>query len=98
MNPIATKPHYRLRVGKLADGRRAFAIATVCISAMGDYPSVSVWVNEPGSLHNLSLVRDRSYVRRGTSEYRRLFAMILNGEEHKLTGCPALIAQELGWF
>ena len=98
MSKTKVKAHHRLRVGKLEDGRRAFAIATTCISAMGDYPLVEVWVNEPGGLHNLSLVRCRNYVDRGTREYRRLFGMILEGEDRPLTGCPAKIAQELGWF
>jgi hypothetical protein len=98
MTTTCVEPHYRLRVGKLADGRRAFAVATRCISALGDYPVVTVWVNDPKDLHRLALLRDRPYVRKGTAEYRRLFAMILDGEERELTGCPLQIAQELGWY
>ena len=49
----------RLLVGHLADGRRAFAIATNCISALGDYPVVSVWVNDHEDSHGLALLRDR---------------------------------------
>jgi hypothetical protein len=98
MSTTCIKPHYRLRVGRLADGRRAFAVATRCISALGDYPVVSVWVNDPEDSHGLALLRDRPYVRKDSAEYQRLFAMILNGEERELTGCPLQIADELGWF
>ena len=51
--------------------RRAFAIATRCISALGDYPVVTVWVNDPEDSHGLALLRDRPYVKRDTREYRQ---------------------------
>ena len=35
---------YRLCIGRLADGREAFARAGYCISALGDYRFVDVWV------------------------------------------------------
>jgi len=92
------EPHRRLLVGKLSDGRRAFATAADCISALGDFPIVNVWVNDPEDSHGLALLRERHYVKRGTREYRQLFALILDGEERELNGCALEIAQELGWF
>jgi len=86
----------RLLVGHLADGRRAFAVATNCVSAMGDYPCVTVWVNDPEDSHGLALLRDR-HVHQDSAEGRELFAMILEGQEKELTGCPVDAAIAEGW-
>ena len=53
-------------------------------------------MNSPKDSHGLALLRDR-HVHQESAEGRELFAMIFEGQEKELTGCPLNVAIEEGW-
>lgn len=88
---------YRLRVGRLADGREAFAKAGYCISALGDYRFVEVWVRNRQSYGGAKLCRERNYAPPGSPGYREMFALV-QGVDKRVPGTmPIRICQRLGW-
>jgi len=89
---------YRLRIGRLADGREAFAKAGYCISALGDYRFVEVWVRNRQHYGGMALLVDRPHAAPGSRSYREAFAMIVKGRDKRVPGTmPIRIAQQLGW-
>jgi hypothetical protein len=89
---------YRLRIGRLTDGREAFAKAGYCISALGDYRFVEVWVRNRQRYGGMALLADRPHAGPRTRSYREAFAMIVKGREKRIPGTmPIRIAQQLGW-
>ena len=89
---------YRLRIGRLPDGQEAFAKAGYCISALGDYRFVEVWVRSRQAYGGMKLYRDRNYAPPGSLGYREMFAMIVSGTDKRVPGMmPIRIAQQLGW-
>ncbi len=89
---------YRLRVGRLADGREAYARAGYCISALGDYRFVDVWVRDRRSYGGAKLYRERDYAPPGSPGYREMFALIVKGTDRRVPGMmPIHIAHDLGW-
>ncbi len=89
---------YRLRIGQLADGREAYARAGYCISALGDYRFVEVWVRDRQAYGGAKLYRERNYARPGSPGYRELFALIAKGTDKRVPGMmPIQIAHILGW-
>ena len=57
---------YRLCIGRLADGREAFARAGYCISALGDYRFVDVWVRNRQAYGGARLHMERNYAPPGS--------------------------------
>ena len=89
---------YRLRVGRLADGREAYARAGYCTSALGDYRFVEVWVRNRQSYGGAKLYRERNYAPPGSPGYREMFALIVKGKDKRVPGImPIRIAHNLGW-
>ena len=89
---------YRVRIGRLADGREAFAKAGYCISALGDYRFVEVWVRDPDAYSGMKIYRERNYAAPGSPVYREMFALIVKGKDKRLPGMmPIRLAQRLGW-
>ncbi len=89
---------YRLRVGRLADGREAYARAGYCTSALGDYRFVEVWVRNRQSYGGAKLYRERNYAPPGSPGYREMFALIVKGTDKRTAGMmPIRIAHNLGW-
>jgi len=89
---------YRLRIGRLVDGREAFAKAGYCISALGGYRFVEVWVRDRQAYGGMKLYRERNYAPPATLGYREMFAMIVKGADKRVPGMmPIGIAQQLGW-
>ena len=88
---------YRLRVGRLADGREAFAKAGYCISALGDYRFVDVWVRDPEAWGGMRLFQERNYAPPGSPGYREMFALVKGQDKRIPGGMPIVIAQRLGW-
>ena len=89
---------YRLRIGRLADGREALAKAGYCISALGDYRYVDVWVRDCRAYGGMKLYRERSFAPPSTRGYREMFALIVKGTDKRVPGMmPIRIAQQLGW-
>jgi len=89
---------YRLRVGRLADGRQAFAKAGYCISALGDYRYVDVWVRDKDAYGGIRLYRERPHAPPGSPGYREMFALVKRGRDKRIPGTmPIRIAQSLGW-
>jgi hypothetical protein len=88
---------YRLRVGRLADGREAFAKAGYCISALGDYRFVEVWVRNRRSYGGAQLYRERNHAPHGSPGYREMSALV-KGTDRRIPGMmPIRICQRLGW-
>ena len=88
---------YRLRVGRLADGREAFAKAGYCISALGDYRFVDVWVRDPEAWGGMRLHRKSEFAPPGSRGYREMFALV-KGTDKRIPGMmPLRLAQRLGW-
>ena len=89
---------YRLRVGRLADGREAYARAGYCISALGDYRFAEVWVRDRQGYGGAKLYRERNYAPPGSPGYREMFALIVKGKDKRVPGImPIRIAHNLGW-
>ena len=89
---------YRLRVGRLADGREAYARAGYCISALGDYRFAEVWVRDRQGYGGAKLYRERNYAPPGSPGYREMFALIVKGKDKRVPGMmPIRIAHNLGW-
>jgi hypothetical protein len=88
---------YRLRVGRLADGREAFAKAGYCISALGDYRFVDVWVRDRNAWGGIRLHRERNYAPPGSRGYREMFALVKGTDKRIPGGMPITISQRLGW-
>lgn len=88
---------YRLRIGQLADGREAFAKSGYCISALGDYRFVDVWVRDPDAWGGARLHRERNYAPPGSRGYREMFALVDGIDKRIPGGMPITIAQRLGW-
>ena len=88
---------YRLRVGRLADGREAYARAGYCTSALGDYRFVEVWVRNRQSYGGAKLYREWNYAPPGSPGYREMFALV-KGTDKRIPGMmPIRIAHNLGW-
>jgi len=95
--PRRTKT-YRLRVGRLADGREAYARAGYCVSALGDYRFVEVWVRDRHAYGGAKLYRERNYAPPGSRGYHEMFALIAKGPDRRVQGMmPIQIAHNLGW-
>jgi hypothetical protein len=89
---------YRLRVGTLDDGRKAFAIAGYCTFALGDYRTVDVWVYAPEALNHIRSVLECSHAPPGSEKCRQAFDLIVEGRELRIEyTLPADIARLLGW-
>ena len=89
---------YRLRIGRLADGREAFAVAGYCTSALGGYRYVDVWVRDAKALNGLKLHCFRSYAAPGSPGYREMFALVVDGaDKRRPWRMPLTIARQLGW-
>jgi len=88
---------YRLRGGRLADGREAYARAGYCTSALGDYRFVEVWLRNRQSYGGAKLYRERNYAPPGSPGYREMFALV-KGTDKRIPGMmPIQIAHNLGW-
>ena len=88
---------YRLRVGRLADGRAAFAKAGYCISALVDYRFVEVWVRDRQAYGGAKVYRERNYAPPGSPGYQEMFALV-KGKDRRVSGMmPIRICQRLGW-
>lgn len=90
---------YRLRVGKLADGRQAFVKAGYCTSALGDYRYVEVWVRDRQAYGGAALYRERTHAPAGSRAYREMFALVKRPTIDRRIPwmMPILISQRLGW-
>jgi len=104
MRKLACKPprrckSYRLRVGQLADGRKAFAKAGYCTSALGDYRFVEVWVRDRQAYGGATLYRERNYAPPGSPGYREMFNLVKKPVMDRRIPwmMPILICQRLGW-
>ena len=103
MSKLARKPRrcksYRLRVGQLADGRKAFAKAGYCTSALGDYRFVEVWVRDRQSYGGAALYRERTHAPAGSRAYREMFALVKRPTIDRRIPwmMPIHICQRLGW-
>ena len=89
---------YRLCVGRLADGREAFAKAGYCISALGNYRYVDVWVRDRSIFGGMKLYRERNFAPPGSLGYCEMFGLIVKGRNRRVRGMlPLVVAQKLGW-
>jgi len=88
---------YRLRIGRLADGREAFAKAGYCISALGDYRYVEVWVRNHKSYGGAKLYSERNYASPGSSAYREMFALVQGVDKYVPGTLPIRICEQLDW-
>jgi hypothetical protein len=100
---MSKQPHCsktrRLRVGRLADGREAFAIAGYCISALGDYRFVAIWVRNRQAYGGFSFYRDYTYAAPGSRKYKEAFALIVKGKDYRVSyALPLRISCRLGWW
>ena len=77
---------YRLRVGRLADGREAFALAGYCVSALGSYRYADVWVRSSAAWGGAHLHMKRDYAGPGSPAYRETFAAIVQGTDKRSAG------------
>jgi hypothetical protein len=88
---------YRIRIGRLADGREAFARAGYCISALGDYRFVDVWVRDPDAYGNMRLYCERNFAPPGSKDYNEMFALVEGIDKRIPCMMPIRIGQQLGW-
>ena len=89
---------YRLRIGRLADGREAFARAGYCVSALDDYRFAEVWVRNRQAYGGACLHMERNYAPPGSRSYREAFAVIVKGVDRRVPGTMTIrICQQLGW-
>ena len=95
----ATTPKTRrLRVGRLADGREAFAVQSCLPAARGYTSCVSLWVRNRRAYGGCKLLRDVSFTTPRSKAYRETFALIVKGTERRICrNFPIRIAAYLGW-
>ena len=89
----------RLRYGRLANGREAFAIQSYVPSENGRRNhSVTVWVRNRRAYGGCKVLHDVSYTSPRSKDYQEAFALIVEGTEKRIRrNFPYRIAQKLGW-
>jgi hypothetical protein len=95
---IATPKTRRLRIGRLADGREAFAVQAFTPTDSGRCYSVTVWVRNRQAYGGCKVLRDVAFTTPRTRSYREAFALIVTGREKRIhRNMPICIAHKLGW-
>jgi len=89
----------RLRIGRLADGRQAFAVQAYTPSLSGRRNhSVTVWVRNRRAYGGCKVLRDVSFTTPRSKAYQEAFALIVEGTEKRIRrNFPIRIAAKLGW-
>jgi hypothetical protein len=89
----------RLRIGRLADGREAFAVQAYTPTPTGNRcHSVTVWVRNRRVYGGCKVLRDVSFTNPHSKAYQEAFALIVEGREKRIRrNFPIRIAASLGW-
>ena len=97
--PATAPATRRLRYGRLANGREAFAIQSYVPSENGRRNHcVTVWVRNRRAYGGCKVLRDVSFTTPRSKAYQEAFALIVKGTEKRVRrNFPIRIAASLGW-
>ena len=97
--PATAPATRRLRYGRLANGREAFAIQSYVPSENGRRNHcVTVWVRNRRAYGGCKVLRDVSFTTPRSKAYQEAFALIVKGTEKRVRrNFPIRIAASRGW-
>jgi len=95
---MATKLERKVKIGRLADGREAFALLTDVVAATGNYWQVKIWVRNPKKWFGIEEIHRATILGSDDPELAKIFNTVNGVIIRPEQTIPAWISHQLGWI